>query len=455
MKAFFRSPHPSSLKLREGCINEMPDLAIAASSIAFGTTLLLGTISPALALTDTQVSQLARSITVRIDGQNPGTGVIVQRNQGSYIVLTAKHVIPSEDEYNIITSTGKSYLLNYQTVKKFEGVDLALLEFRSNETYPTAKVGNSDRLSEGMSLFVAGFPGKDSVITESVYNFSSGKLTAQASKPLKEGYSLVYTNRTLPGMSGGPVLDQQGQLIGIHGQGDGKSERLERLNETVFVKTGFNLGIPINRFMQLAGSTLAKANPVAGSGVSPVKNPLPSAPVAMWPKVIQPSASDSFLEAADLYRRGDYTAAQFACSQAIRLNPNFAAAYSLRGNILMALDSPVAAIADFSQALRLDPGLVPAYMGRGLAYSAQGDRASAVADYTQAIQRGFEYPLAYYNRGVVLLNQGQQAQAVQDLRMAADLSLRQGDREEYQRAMEALNIASKPCRQSIYTMCDR
>jgi serine protease Do len=121
----------------------------------------------------------------------------------------------------------------------------------------------------------------------------------------------------------------------------------------------------------------------------------------------------------------------------------------------MALDSPVAAIADFSQALRLDPGLVPAYMGRGLAYSAQGDRASAVADYTQAIQRGFEYPLAYYNRGVVLLNQGQQAQAVQDLRMAADLSLRQGDREEYQRAMEALNIASKPCRQSIYTMCDR
>lgn len=36
-------------------------------------------------------------------------------------------------------------------------------------------------------------------------------------KPLEQGYQLGYTNEVAAGMSGGPILDRSGQLVGING----------------------------------------------------------------------------------------------------------------------------------------------------------------------------------------------------------------------------------------------
>jgi hypothetical protein len=51
-------------------------------------------------------------------------------------------------------------------------------------------------------------------INQSIYNFSDGTITANASKPLRDGYALVYSNNTSEGMSGGAVLNEKGELIG-------------------------------------------------------------------------------------------------------------------------------------------------------------------------------------------------------------------------------------------------
>lgn len=400
-------------------------------------------------LTAPEVNTIAKAITVRIDGQNPGTGVIVQRSANTYTVITAEHVVATPDEYEIIVPGGSKFPLDYKTVKKLPGVDLALLQFNSNQSYPTAKLGNSDRLSEGVPVYVAGFPGQDSVIKASVYNFTSGQLTARASQPTEKGYALVYTNRTLPGMSGGPILDQQGQLIGIHGMADGESEKLERMSETVFVKTGFNLGIPVNTLLRLAANSLIMASS-PGVTIPPGKTP-----VNVLPSKQTPSASDFFLQAANFSRNGNLSSALTASNQAIQINPDFAAAYSVRGNLRLNQNDFQGAMADFNQAIRLDSTLTPAYMGRALTYSELGDKSRAIADYSQAIQLNPSYPLAYYNRGVVYFNQGSRTEALQDLKQAADLSLQQGDQSGYQQAMETLNIATKPCRMSIYGICDR
>ncbi len=40
----------------------------------------------------------------------------------------------------------------------------------------------------------------------------------QLNRPLEEGYQIGYTNNIETGMSGGPILNQQGYLVGINGR---------------------------------------------------------------------------------------------------------------------------------------------------------------------------------------------------------------------------------------------
>ena len=63
-----------------------------------------------------------------------------------------------------------------------------------------------------------------------------------------QGYDLLYTSITYGGMSGGPVLDHQGRVIGIHGQ----AEAEESTSGNSVIQLGNSLGIPINTFLGLA-----------------------------------------------------------------------------------------------------------------------------------------------------------------------------------------------------------
>jgi tetratricopeptide (TPR) repeat protein len=160
------------------------------------------------------------------------------------------------------------------------------------------------------------------------------------------------------------------------------------------------------------------------------------------------------LQAGQKASQGNFQGAIADYSQAIKVKPNYSAAYSNRGIVRSALDDPEGAMADFNRAIDLNPMFPEFFVGRGLLRSRLKDRQGAIADYSQAIQISPTYALAYYNRGVVHYNLGNQQQAATDLRKAADLYLAQGNRDEYQRAIETLAIAGKTCRQSIRTMCD-
>ncbi len=411
------------------------------------STLLLGTVATivlapkvVLALSPAEINRVAKQITVRVDSQAPGSGVIIKRNGNRYTVLTAAHVVATVDEYTIITNDGQEYPVNLDTMTKFSGVDLAMVEFTSNRSYPVVKIGNSQQLSEGSESYVAGFPSRTQALTDIIYTFTTGNITANATRPLTDGYALVYTNNTLPGMSGGPVLDNDGKLLGIHGRADTTTKvQNQNINPDIFIKTGFNLGIPIHTFLKMA-----PANTVTTT-VKPIASN-PSAPS---------SADDFYLQALDQYRLGNMAGALRNTTQAISQNSQFAPAYALRGSIRLVKQDQTGALQDFNQAIQLDENLLQAYIGRALVQSAQGDGRGAIADYSQAIQLQNDHAILYYNRGIVYLNQGQQGEALTDLRTAADLSLKDNNQADYQRALDAINIASKNCRQSIRTICDR
>ncbi|MHC5829913.1 MAG: trypsin-like peptidase domain-containing protein, partial [Nostoc sp.] len=73
---------------------------------------------------------------------------------------------------------------------------------------------------------------------------------------LTGGYELVYTSITYGGMSGGPVLDSQGRVIGIHALAEGEQVSDEKTGDTESrgsdIQLGYSLGIPISTFLGIA-----------------------------------------------------------------------------------------------------------------------------------------------------------------------------------------------------------
>ncbi|URR36528.1 trypsin-like peptidase domain-containing protein [Thermosynechococcus sp. HN-54] len=264
---------------------------------------------PSPAVTVTEVARIAKTITVLIEGgSSHGSGILLQRNGNTYTILTAYHVVEKAGQYTVKTVDGQRYAIRPNSVRRLPGVDLATLEIESSREYTLARLGNSVEAVEGMPVFVAGFPAQEASVLGGIYQFTEGRLTANASRPIQDGYALVYSNPTLPGMSGGPVLDEQGRLIGVHGSADIASTLVQEGggSSTVFVKRGFNLGIPINTYLSLA-------TPSRETTALPARTPL--------------KAADYFLAAEEYFQRKNFTAAIDNYTRAIALNPNYSEAY--------------------------------------------------------------------------------------------------------------------------------
>lgn len=167
---------------------------------------------------------------------NPGSGVIVARSGKTYYVLTALHVVRTRDVvYGVRTSDGEVHFVDdvktHENILPFgtedeqlgetiKGFDLAIIKFESTLKYPVAVVGKSNQLKEGEPVFVSGWPNPEDESARRVREFSTGNLSEIVSPPSPDGgYSLLYNNQTRRGMSGGPVFNAQGELIGIHGRG--------------------------------------------------------------------------------------------------------------------------------------------------------------------------------------------------------------------------------------------
>ena len=77
-------------------------------------------------------------------------------------------------------------------------------------------------------------------------------------------------------------------------------------------------------------------------------------------------------------------------TEAIRVKPEDAMTYVLRGFAYAYKHEFDTAIADYSEAIRLDPAHAVAYYNRGLAYKALGDKMKADADLAKGRELGFK-----------------------------------------------------------------
>ena len=216
--------------------------------------------SVARALTDADIVTVAKQISVRvISAGEPGTGILIHREGNTYSVLTAWHVIKdtnTNEEIIVITPDGEYHLVPPGDRKQQQNLDLAVVQFESDRNYPIATIGDSQRVGELYEVIVAGYSNRGVGGTQlSTVEITSGNVSALGD--FGEGYALRYTSATASGMSGGPVLNREGQLIGVHGRAEGS------IVNGVPLKEGFNYGIPIHTFLAGTSLHLGIAPPIA------------------------------------------------------------------------------------------------------------------------------------------------------------------------------------------------
>ncbi|MFN6224904.1 MAG: GUN4 domain-containing protein [Dolichospermum sp.] len=242
-----------------------------------GLGVILGTTTLALlqyqsvsALTAVEVNDIAKPITVMIGGlDGKGSGVIIAKNGNTYTVLTANHVVKKAGYglYEIITYDGQKYEMENkaQTLGK---LDLALVKFTSSKNYPLAKIADSQTVKEGATVYNSGFPIPSiSNNPQRIYFFITSQITARG-RGENLGYDLFLSGSPRPGMSGGPILNDQGEVIGIYGKAE------FGISESALARDGVQ-GIPTEKFPNLISNiqNITQNNTQANT---PRNNPSPT-----------------------------------------------------------------------------------------------------------------------------------------------------------------------------------
>ncbi|MBC6424855.1 MAG: trypsin-like peptidase domain-containing protein, partial [Hormoscilla sp. SP12CHS1] len=282
---------------------------MTAALIGAAATIALVQPFGAVALEPSEVAPLAREFTVRIEGEQKGSGVILERDGNTYTVLTNWHVVDEEGQYQVVTIDDRKHDVTYSKIRYYPGIDL---QFSSSQRYRTVKLGNSEETREGKKIYVIGWGDFQRDIRERPFYFWPGYFLSRLQKPV-EGYGMVHDRPTVPTTYGGPVLDVRGRLVGINGAAFTEPN------------TGREMGLAIPMEIFLAGRNMLKPPP--GILLPKDVDVKPPEYVDINPR----SAVDYYNRAVNYSRQGDYARVIADYNQAIRINPNYGLAYNNRG----------------------------------------------------------------------------------------------------------------------------
>jgi S1-C subfamily serine protease len=172
---------------------------------------------PAENLSTERLYQTARAITVKVKvGRNGGSGVLLQQQGTLYTIVTNRHVVNTTAPYVIQTPDGRSHPASLVKKIDFRGNDLAMLQFRSNYKYAIANLGQTKTLNPGTDVVSAGFPHDPVPAAKQGFLLTTGTISLIPEQAFVGGYQLGYTNHVYQGMSGGPVLNGQGKVVGFN-----------------------------------------------------------------------------------------------------------------------------------------------------------------------------------------------------------------------------------------------
>ncbi len=159
----------------------------------------------------------SRAVTGVVDQVGPAVVGVSGAGSGMILtpdgyVLTNSHVATAVRRYELQLRDGS--VLKAELVGKDPHTDLAVLR-ASGTALPSTRLGDSSRLRVGQLVVAIGSPfGFQSTVTAGVVSAVGRTLRAQTGRLIE---NIIQTDAALnPGNSGGPLVDSQGQVVGIN-----------------------------------------------------------------------------------------------------------------------------------------------------------------------------------------------------------------------------------------------
>ena len=166
-----------------------------------------------------------------------GSGVIIDGTRG--FILTNEHVIKKTGTITVVLKDGREF--GAQIVGADPDSDLAVLRISSESPLPDIEMGNSDDIMIGETVFAIGNPfGFSNTVTTGVISATNRSFRVDGTVY----HDFIQTDASInPGNSGGPLLNINGDLIGI--------------NSAIYAKAqGIGFAIPINNAKKIVSDLI-------------------------------------------------------------------------------------------------------------------------------------------------------------------------------------------------------
>ncbi len=143
-----------------------------------------------------------------------GSGFIFDK---SGYILTNDHVVEGADEIQV-TVEGYSKPFKATLLGHSYDLDLAALKIEGTDDFPTLKFGKVDDMQVGDWLVAIGNPyGFDHTVTVGVFSAKGREIQIPDGQRVRNYKHLIQTDASInPGNSGGPLLNLNGEVVGIN-----------------------------------------------------------------------------------------------------------------------------------------------------------------------------------------------------------------------------------------------
>lgn len=254
--------------------------------------------------------------------------------------------------------------------------DLVLLKVAEKCDAPLC-LGNSEKVEVGDRVYTLAYANAE-------YKCVSGTISGKDSR----GWFKIKT-QFFPGYSGSPVLNSNGEIIGIACSMD------QVIHDGIFDNFGFGAAIPSNMLDSLFKETEEIEV------------------FTRWQKLPRIRAHAVRTQADRKRVQGKNKAAIAKYNRVLNLNPDLGVVYNNRGAAKSALGDHIGAIEDYNKIIQLSPSEPQVYYNRGRTKGLIGESKvkqgvlidarhyyqMAIDDYTEVINQDPKCSIAYNNRG--------------------------------------------------------